>query len=45
VKGIIDGIEKIVKIVECKSCSWKEYVLVVVSGVLDVVFVLILSRK
>ena len=40
-KGIIDGIEKIVEIVECGSCSWKEYVVVVVSGVLDVVLVLV----
>ena len=43
-KGIVDGVEKIVEIVECGSCSCKEYVVVVVSGVLDVVLVLIIHQ-
>ena len=43
-KGITDGIEKIVEIVECESCSWKEYVVVVGSGVLDVVFVFVIYQ-
>ena len=43
-KRIIDGIEKIVDKVECGSCSWKEYVVVVVSGVLDVVLVLFIHQ-
>jgi len=45
VKGIVDGIEKIVEIVECGSCSWKEYVVVVVvSGVLELVLVLVIHQ-
>jgi len=44
VKGIVDVIEKIVEIVECGSCSWKEYVVVVVSGVLDVDLVLVIHE-
>jgi len=44
VKGIVDGIEKIVEIVQCESCSWTEYVVVIVSGVLDVVFVLVIQQ-
>jgi len=44
VKGIVDGIEKIVEIVECESCSWKKYVVVVVSGVLDVVLVFVIHQ-
>jgi len=42
VKAIVHGIEKILEIVECGSCSWKEYVVVVVSGVLYVVLVLVI---
>jgi len=30
--------------VECESCSWKEYIVVVVSGVLDVVLVLVIYQ-
>jgi len=26
-KGIVDGIEKIVEIVDCGSCSWKKCIL------------------
>jgi len=44
VKRIVDGIEKIVEIVECGSCNWKEYVVVAVSGVLDVVLVLVIHQ-
>jgi len=33
-----------VEIVECGSCSWKEYVIVGVSGVLDVVLVLVIHQ-
>ena len=32
------------EIVECGSCSWKEYVVVLVSGVLDVVLVLVIHQ-
>jgi len=44
VKEIVDEIDKIVEIVECGSCSWKEYVVVVVSGLLDVVLVLVIHQ-
>ena len=43
-KGIFDGVEKIMEIVECGSCSWKEYVVVGVSGLLDVVLVLVIYQ-
>jgi len=33
-----------VEIIECGSYSWKEYVVVVVSGVLDVVLVLVIFQ-
>jgi len=36
--------EKIVEIVEYGSCSWKEYVIVVVSGMLDVALVLVMYQ-
>jgi len=44
VKGVVDEIEKIVEIIECGSCSWKEYVVIVVSGVLDVVLVFVIHQ-
>jgi len=33
-----------VEIIECGSCSWKEYVVVVVSDVLDVVLVFVIHQ-